>query len=420
VARPALRSVRPEVVLAAVLLAAGTLALWTTRLDLAAADAFRTPCCSWPLKDQPFWRFVYRDGVFAGLLLAAAALVTLTLSYWYPRRLLAWRRPALFLVLVVAVGPGLMVNVVFKDHYGRPRPREVVELGGHERFLPVWVPGSDPQAKSFPCGHCAMGFYLATPWLVLRRRRRALAWAFLAAGVGWGAVLGVARMAAGGHFLSDVLWSAGMVWLVALALHRLLDPERPPDPAVLAALESGAGRGRARLATALAGAALFLLTAGVLVATPYVSEGKAFARSGAELAATAPRWEVRLDDATVAVTAGPGLSAVYDVNAFGFPTSRVSWAFRDGRDQATLWIDHVGWFTERRTEVRLELPADGARPVRLEVGKGRVRLDLTGFAPAARLEVFLGEGEVQVLGGDALLAGGSVTVRVERGKVVRE
>ena len=64
------------------------------------------------------------------MLLAAGALVTFTLSYWYPSRLLAWRRPALFLVLVAALGPGLLINVVFKDHYGRPRPREVQELGG--------------------------------------------------------------------------------------------------------------------------------------------------------------------------------------------------------------------------------------------------------------------------------------------------
>ena len=418
--RPALRSVRRELLVAAVLLAATTLVFWASRLDLVAADAFRSPCCSWPLKDLPFWRFVYRFGVFAGLLLAAAALCTLTLSYWFPRRLLTWRRPALFLVLVVAVGPGLVVNVVFKDHYGRPRPREVVELGGQERFLAVWVPGSDRQAKSFPCGHCAMGFYLATPWLVLRRRRRGLAWAFLAAGAGWGAVLGAARMMAGGHFLSDVVWSAGMVWLVALALHRLLDPERAPDAAAVAAAEGGA-RGKARVATALSGAALFVLTAGVLVATPYVSEGKAFARSDAELAASAaPRLEVRLDDAAVSAEGGPGLSAVYDVNAFGFPTSRVGWAFREGPEGAVLWIDRVGWFTERRTEVRLGLPAGGPRPVRLEVGKGRVRLDLSRFAPTARLEVFVGEGDIQVHGGEALLQAGSVTLRAERGRVVRE
>jgi membrane-associated PAP2 superfamily phosphatase len=165
--RPLSRTIRPELVVVAALLAAATALFWTTRLDLVAGDLFREPCCAWPLAERQPWSFIYRYGVLLGVLVAAGALVTLTLSYWYPARLHAWRRPALFLVLAAALGPGLVVNVALKDHWGRPRPREVVELGGQERYLPVWVKGSEPQAKSFPCGHCSMGFYLSVPWLVL-------------------------------------------------------------------------------------------------------------------------------------------------------------------------------------------------------------------------------------------------------------
>jgi len=326
------------------LLAAVTLTAWATPLDLAAARLFHAPCCGWPLSEQPFWRLVYRYGVFAGVLLAAASLVLLTLTYWYPARLHRWRRPALFLVLVVALGPGLLVNVILKDHYGRPRPREVVELGGQERFLPVGVPGGDRQAKSFPCGHCSMGFYLATPWLVLRRRRPRAARAFLAAGLAFGLVLGAARMMAGGHFLTDVVWAGGLVWLVALALRHLLDLDREDPPPL--ALEDARARGRARLATALSGGALALLTAGALVATPYVS-AKTFTRSAAQVAQSgAPVWEVELDRANVTVEAGPDLAAAYRVNAFGFPTSKVVFAFRERPEAATLGIERMGWFTE--------------------------------------------------------------------------
>ncbi|HTN52906.1 MAG TPA: phosphatase PAP2 family protein [Anaeromyxobacter sp.] len=416
--RPLSRNVRRESLAVAAVLAAVTVVFWTTRLDLLAGDLFREPCCSWPLSEQPFWRFIFRYGVLAGVLLAAAALIALTLSYWYPRRLLAWRKPALFLVLVAAVGPGLIVNVAFKDHWGRPRPREVQELGGQERFLPVWVKGSDPQAKSFPCGHCSMGFYLSVPWLVLKRRRRRAAIGFLVAGLGWGLVLGAARMMAGGHFLSDVLWSGGMVWIVALALYHVLDLDREPDPAAQA--DPARDRRKARLATLLGGGSLAALTGAVLLATPYISS-KTFSLSAAQVAAVrAPAVEVSLDEATVAVEAGPGLVASYQVQAFGFPTSRLNFAWRDGPAASVLSIDPLGWFTERRTEVSLRLPGDGEKPVRVRLGKGKLTLDLRRFASSARLDVEVGEGEIRVLGAAALDGDRNVQVRVERGRIVRE
>ncbi len=407
-----------ELWVAVALLATATAVFWTTRLDLTAADLFRTPCCAWPLAEREPWRFIYRYGVLSGILLAAAALVVLTASYWDPRRLWRLRRPALFLVLVAAVGPGLVVNVGFKDHYGRPRPREVRELGGQDRFLPVWVKGDDDQAKSFPCGHCSMGFYVSTPYLVLRRRRRRLALAFLGTGLVLGAVLGAARMMAGGHFLSDVLWSGGMVWLTALALHRWLEPDRaleePPPPEALVR-----DRRKARLATALAGVSLAVLTLAALLATPYFSS-KVLAFDAAQVAADpAARWEIALDRGTVRVEAGPGLEAAWQVRAFGFPTSRIGFVFRHQGDAAVISVDQLGWFTERRIDLRVRLPADGPRPVRVRLGKGSLVLDLRGFSRTVPLEVEVEEGDVQVLGAEALEAG-TIRLRVGHGRITRD
>jgi membrane-associated PAP2 superfamily phosphatase len=414
------RTLRGELVAVLVLLAAATAVFWTTGLDLAAADAFREPCCRWPVSERPFWDLVYRHGVLAGVLLAAASLVTFTLSYWYPRRLHAARRPALFLVVVAVIGPGLLVNVVLKDNYGRPRPREVVELGGQERFLPVWVKGDDRQAKSFPCGHCSMGFYLGVPWLVLKRRRRALGLAFLGASAVMAGLLGVARMAAGGHFLSDVVWAGGIVWLVAIALHHAMDLDRVPDPAAAPAARD---LRKARRVTLAGGAALAALTVAVLLATPYLSE-KTFTLRAADLAALGPRpLEIALDEASVTVAAGPELAATYRVQAFGFPTSRQSWSFRPAAgeaDPAVLRIDRLGFFTERRTAVTLRLPADGARPVRLRLGRGKVAVDPAGFPPGAGVEVIVDEGEITVAGGGpaALAPASGISARVTRGRVV--
>jgi hypothetical protein len=259
-----------------------------------------------------------------------------------------------------------------------------------------------------------MGFYLATPYLLLRRRRRGAAWAVLGIGVGYGGMMGAARMMAGGHFLSDVVWSAGMTWLVAFAVHRALRLDREDAPAPEAARDPR----KARLAAIGGGGALAVLTVAVLLATPYLSS-KAFARPAAEVAASrAPVWEVSLDEATVAIEAGPGFDAAYDVQAFGFPTSKMGFAFREDAAAATLGIERLGWFTERRTTVRLKLPSGGEKPFRVRVGKGKVALDLRGFSPAARLDVEVGEGTVRVLGPPP--DGERIRVRVARGEVVRD
>ena len=121
---------------------------------------------------------------------------------------------ALFLV----VGPGILVNGVLKPCWNRPRPCNVTDFGGPRPFLPVWQRGHDENDASFPSGHAAMGFYLMAPAFVYCRRRPRLAAAFAALGLCAGAELGLARMVAGGHFPSDVLWSAGTVYFTGLLL----------------------------------------------------------------------------------------------------------------------------------------------------------------------------------------------------------
>ena len=56
------------------------------------------------------------------------------------------------------------------------------------------------------------------PAFVCYRRRPWLAAAFVLLGLTAGTVIGLARIVAGGHFPSDVLWSGGIVYFTALAL----------------------------------------------------------------------------------------------------------------------------------------------------------------------------------------------------------
>src|SRR5581483_11332039 len=107
-------------------------------------------------------------------------------------------RQALYVVLVLGLGAGLVVNFVLKDHFGRARPRNIFEFGGAEKFTPAFVLSDQCDTnRSFPSGDAAAAFFPLALALALGRRRflRLTTAAF-------GVLVSLARVAAGVHFFS--------------------------------------------------------------------------------------------------------------------------------------------------------------------------------------------------------------------------
>lgn len=178
----------------------------------------------WPIGEQFPWKLLYRIDRLPAIGLASVALVALAIGWRRPhRRQLV--RPGLFLVVLLMLGPGLLVNSLFKDHWGRPRPREVVQFGGVRQFQQPWQPGISGQGRSFPSGHSSAAFYLCAPYFIYRFRKSRRARAWLWGGAVFGVAMSYARIAQGGHFLTDTLWAFGMIWLVGLTLAALLLPD---------------------------------------------------------------------------------------------------------------------------------------------------------------------------------------------------
>jgi len=198
-------------------LAGLTLLFLVTNLDMEIEKMFYAPGRGWFLKDANPWAFFYRYGNIPGLILASLGLLGFIFSFFY-RRLSHFRKLGLFLCLVMLLGPGLVVNAAFKHHWGRPRPRQVQEFGGNQRYLPVWQKGIEGEGKSFPSGHASVGFYLFAPFFFLRRNRKGWGILFLGLGISYGLFMGVGRMVQGGHFPSDVLWAGGLTYFAALIL----------------------------------------------------------------------------------------------------------------------------------------------------------------------------------------------------------
>lgn len=211
------------------LLVAFTMLFRMTDLDRELERPFFNPelAKGFDAEAQP-WCFLYDYGEWPGIASTVAAGIFLVLGFFF-KNLRRFRKASLFVVLLVALGPGLVVNTIFKDNWGRPRPREIKEFNGERDFLPVWtkgapawINGKERRGKSFPSGHAAMAFFMIFPYFLLKDRNRKAAYACLAAGLAYGVVMGVARMAQGGHFASDVVWAAGFVYLLGLALYHVL------------------------------------------------------------------------------------------------------------------------------------------------------------------------------------------------------
>jgi len=105
-----------------------------------------------------------------------------------------------------------------KPHWNRPRPSQVRQFGGRLDFVSVLGRVSYDRARSFPSGHASMGFYLMAPAFAIFRRNRRLAFAFVVLGLAAGGLIGLGRIVQGRHFLSDVIWSAAIVYASGVVL----------------------------------------------------------------------------------------------------------------------------------------------------------------------------------------------------------
>ncbi len=138
-------------------------------------------------------------------------------------------RAILCLLTVLALGPGLVVNVVFKSEWGRARPRDIVEFGGERTFTPAFVISDQCERNcSFPSGHSSIPFALSAFAFVLQRRRQLI----YAGAAAFGGLVGLGRIAQGAHFLSDVIFSGIFVFVIAYLLARYAF--RLPDTAAAA------------------------------------------------------------------------------------------------------------------------------------------------------------------------------------------
>jgi membrane-associated PAP2 superfamily phosphatase len=190
------------------------------QLDLALVSPFYDPATGWVVGGRG-WLLVRNTASWLIALIAAPAAIALLGKFVRPRKTTIMPpRAALMMLLTLALGPGLLANVILKDNWGRPRPIEVREFGGPLNFVPWWDPrGPCPKNCSFIAGEPSGAFWTLAPAALTPPHWRALAYG---AALAFGVALGLVRAAGGGHFISDVVFAGVFMFLLVWIMHGLL------------------------------------------------------------------------------------------------------------------------------------------------------------------------------------------------------
>jgi membrane-associated PAP2 superfamily phosphatase len=190
-------------------------------LDLAVAGQFYDPDKGRFLAATNPYVGMLRDNGLVAIITCVSAIIgaLATRMLRLPAQIIPGR-VVVFLVSTLALGPGLIVNVGLKDHWHRPRPVHVTEFGGDKAYVDWWNPrGTCERNCSFVSGEAASAAWMFAPAMLAPPQWRAAA---LAGAAVFTAVISFARMAAGGHFFTDVLFAVLLTMVLITMMHRVI------------------------------------------------------------------------------------------------------------------------------------------------------------------------------------------------------
>lgn len=194
------------------------------------------------LAATPWGQWLRKAGNIIPWLFAGPAFAAILLKLIFPGgRMFMPARAAVFLALTMALAPGLLVNGILKENWGRPRPVHVETFGGKDVFNPWYAAGGAcPTNCSFVSGEGALGFWMIAPATLVPAPYRGPA---LLAAAAFGTAAGGLRITFGGHFFTDVAFSAVLTILViALARWLIFTRSGAPTDAWMEAFLGSCGR----------------------------------------------------------------------------------------------------------------------------------------------------------------------------------
>lgn len=192
-------------------------------LDVRLARLFYDDAAKqFALSPQGAPEFIRRAAMWIAWLFAGPALITPIIKLIQPHKpLLVPGRAMVFLLVTIFLTAIFLPNVIFKEHWGRPRPITTTEFNGSRIFKPWWDPrrGGNQHNGSFFSGEAATAFWTYAPAALAPPALRPIA--FVAA-TGFGLTTGILRMAFGAHYASDIIAAGVSAFLVTWLMYGFI------------------------------------------------------------------------------------------------------------------------------------------------------------------------------------------------------
>lgn len=211
-------------------------------LDLVISGMFYDD--GWYQKEVLFWEILNENDYYIIGILGIFGLVMMIVGATDKSRR-PWLRYGFFMVLTGAMTAGVVMNLIFKNNWGRWRPRDTVFFeGGHEFYAvldPSWLmdPSTIGNGDSFPAGHPSaftvyilVFFIFKHPEAIARilgpfkewkiKFCRIIKWGSLIISITGGMLMGFARVVAGMHFASDTLWNFAITYSISVFFYYVV------------------------------------------------------------------------------------------------------------------------------------------------------------------------------------------------------
>lgn len=131
------------------------------------------------------------------------------------------KRNLFYLLTTIAVGPGIIVNSILKEFWGRPRPAHLTEFNGQDSFiLPLIEISNQCETNcSFASGHSAIAFWLTAYAFISPVSYKTKIFIFTLI---LGVFVSMARIMQGRHFFSDVVFAAIIIIEINYLIYKLM------------------------------------------------------------------------------------------------------------------------------------------------------------------------------------------------------
>lgn len=171
-------------------------------LDLGFSEFFYEESGGFVYKNKPAVLFFFKLMPIITSFIVIGLIIYFIFQKFFPY----CKNRAIYIAFSIALGPGLLTNFVLKENIGRARPAQIKEFGGGASFSSV-LKNSDQCISncSFPSGHASSAFQISAfaYALVGIKKSRKLFNYIYSGSFFFGILVGLSRIAAGGHFLSD-------------------------------------------------------------------------------------------------------------------------------------------------------------------------------------------------------------------------